>query len=60
MTEKECINSPNGKHKYTLIKSGMNPVYGCKYCLVARPRTVMCPRCGYSVEVDEGNIWSHL
>lgn len=60
MTEKECIQSPDGKHHYHLIKSGLNPVYGCKYCHKSRPKTIWCPHCAHSIEIDEGDIWGHL
>ncbi len=60
ITEKECLSSPDGKHHYHMIKSGMNPVYFCKYCSKSRPRTMMCPHCGRLVETDEEDIWSYL
>ena len=60
MTEKECEKSPDGKHHYTMYKSGMNPVYGCHYCLKARPKTTMCPNCGYPTHSDEGHIFDHI
>lgn len=60
MKEKECESSPDGKHQYYMIKSGMNPVYGCKYCFKSRPKTIFCPHCGNLIKTDEGDIWSNL
>lgn len=58
--EKECIQSPDGKHHYHMIKSGMHPVYGCKYCQKAQPKILWCLNCGHPIETDEGDIFSHL
>jgi hypothetical protein len=60
MSEKECLRSPDGKHHYQMLKSGMCPVYGCKYCQKARPETIWCPHCGHPIEIDARDIWSHL
>ena len=58
--EKECYNSPDGKHHYQLIKSGMKPLYGCKYCFRARGKTTICPNCGHPVTTDEEEYWHYL
>ena len=60
MPEKDCPQSPDGLHHYTMIKSGLNPVYGCKYCFKARPKTTTCPHCGNTIQTDEGDVWGKL
>lgn len=35
--ERECWESPDGKHKRTMLKSGLNPEYGCQYCHILMP-----------------------
>ena len=34
---KECLQSPDGKHKYGLLKSGRKPEYGCVHCRCEMP-----------------------
>lgn len=54
MIEKECSQSPNGKHSYHMVKSGMHPLYGCMYCFKTRPEITRCPHCGHTIEIPKG------
>lgn len=48
MTESYCPKSPDGKHKRTMLKSGLNPEYGCIYCWTPIEPKHTCPKCGHS------------
>lgn len=45
--EKECYDSPDGKHKRGMIKSGLHPEYACIYCFMPMRTLCKCPKCGY-------------
>ena len=44
---KECWNSPDGKHKRGMIKSGLHPEYACVYCFEPMSLPHVCPKCGH-------------